>query len=102
MPRDAKPIKTVLEEMSAPTMELSFQDSWCFPDVADAQKNLGKEKRSRSICPPWEFSYTKRHDYVSADSNFNAIIFILFTTMLLRIVECNTILLRLKRRKEKI
>lgn len=40
LPSDAKPIKTVLEEMSPLTMELPFGDLRCLPDVAEVQENL--------------------------------------------------------------
>lgn len=59
LPSDAKPIKTVSEEMSPLTMELPFRDLSWFPDVAEVQKNLEREKRSRNF-PLWKFSYIKR------------------------------------------
>lgn len=73
LPSDAKPIKTTLEEMSPAMTELPCWDSRCFPDVAEAQIDLGEEKRSRKIFPLGEFSYIKRQDCVSADSNFKTI-----------------------------
>lgn len=62
MPSDAKPIKTILQEMSPATMELPFRGLRYFPDVAKAWKNLGEEKRSRRVFLLWEFSYIERHD----------------------------------------
>ena len=55
-------------------MELPLWDSRHFPDVTEVQKSLEQEKRLRRIFPPWEFSYLKRQDCVSADSNFNTVI----------------------------
>lgn len=68
LPSDAKPIKTVLEAMSPPTMELPFWDLRCFPDEAEVQENLEWEKRWR-VFPIWE----ERQVCVSADLNFKLI-----------------------------
>lgn len=40
LPSDAKPIKTVLEEVSPPTIELPFWDLRHLPAVAEVQENL--------------------------------------------------------------
>lgn len=47
LPSDAKPIKTILEEMSPLAMELPFRDLRHFPHVAEVQENLEWAKRWR-------------------------------------------------------
>lgn len=69
LPSDAKPIKTVLKEMSPLTMELPFWDLRYLPDVAEVQENLEWEKKWR-IFLLWE----ERQVCVSVDLNFNLIL----------------------------
>lgn len=102
LPSDAKPIKTILEEMSPTTMKLPFQGSRCFPDVAEVQKTSWAREEVQE-----DFSSSK-NSVTSNDMIVWVLIQIehkkralLFTAMLLRVAECNTTCLTLKRKKKK-
>lgn len=94
---DAQPIKTILEERSPLEMKLPSWDSSGFLEIAEVQKDLGQETRSRRIFPLWERSYINGHDWVS--SNFNTIMSFSIYSNAFQNGECRTTSLRLKRRK---
>lgn len=48
-PSEVQPLKMILQKTSPLMMELSFWDSRGFPDIAEVQKDLEQETRSRRI-----------------------------------------------------
>jgi hypothetical protein len=76
---------------------LLSQESKCFPHVAEIQSKK-KDHGGVGFFFFQEFSYTRRHDSVSVDSNFNIIMTFPINISCLSIAECNSTSLRKKRR----